>query len=75
MLSLKLAKSRQASMERMAQVNYDYLVEKMTDYYTLVDKGKNELPPFLKAKLAVENKKAAGHLDVLNQFKPGFCFN
>lgn len=51
----------------MAELNHDVNVQKMTDYYIVVDQGKCELSPITKAIIAVENKKAAGQFDELNQ--------
>lgn len=67
-MSTKLERSAKRSMRKMAQLNYDANVEFMTNYYIVVDQWKKcELSPITKAKIAVQNKMAAGQLDELNR--------
>lgn len=67
-MSTKLERNAKRSMRAMADLNYDANVQKMTDYYIVVDQWKKcELSPITKAKIAVQNKKAAGQFDELNQ--------
>lgn len=66
MTNLKLSAKR--SIRKMAQLNDDVNIERMTNYYIVVDQFKRgELSPITKAKIAVENKKAAGQFDELNK--------
>lgn len=51
----------------MAELNHDVNIQKMTDYYIVVDQGKCELSPITKAIIEVESKKEAGQFDELNQ--------
>lgn len=66
-MSKKLEYSRKNSMRKMAELNYDVNVKMMTNYFIAIDQCKTELSPITKAIIAVENKKAAGQLDKLNQ--------
>jgi len=66
-MSTKLEQSRKNSMRELADLNDDVNVRIMTDYFIVVDQGKTELSPITKAIIAVENKKAAGQMDELNQ--------
>ena len=66
-MSTQLEQSRTKSIEQMKQINLQDLILKMTDYFEVVDYGKVEVNPEQKARIAVENKRAAGQLDELNQ--------
>lgn len=67
-MSTKLERSAKKSMRKMAELNYNANIEFMTNYYIVVDQWKKcELSPITKAKIAVQNKMAAGQLDELNQ--------
>lgn len=66
-MSTKLERSAKRSMRAVADLNDDVNVRKMTDYYIVVDQGKCELSPITKAMIDIENKKAAGQFDELNQ--------
>lgn len=66
-MSTQLEQSRTKSIERMKEVNLQDLIQKMTDYFEVVDYGEVEVNPEQKARIAVENKRAAGQLDELNQ--------
>lgn len=66
-MSKLLERSAKNSMREMADLNGISLVRSLTDYYIAVDQCKCELSPLTKATIAVENKKAAGQLDRLNQ--------
>jgi len=66
-MSTKLEQSAKKSMRKMAELNHDVNVQKMTNYYIVVDQGKCELSPIAKAIIEVENKKEAGQFDELNQ--------
>lgn len=65
-MSKRLEISAKRSMRAMADLNEDANIRKMTDYYIVVDQGKCELSAITKAIVAVENKKAAGQIDELN---------
>ena len=66
-MAINLKQSRQTSIEKMKQANLQYLIDKMTAYYEEVDYGKVEVNPEAKARIFVENKKAAGQLNELNE--------
>jgi len=66
-MSIQLERSAKKSMRAMADLNEDVNIRKMTDYYIVVDQCKCELSPITKAIIEIENKKAAGQFDELNQ--------
>lgn len=62
----ELKRSREKSIQQIKEINYQYLVQKMADYFEIVDYGKTEISPFQKAELLVAQKKRAGFLDDFN---------
>jgi hypothetical protein len=68
-MSTNLEQSRQKSIEEMAAINKKEAINKLTQYYTDLEKmyGSNGVSPATLAEVAFSNKKAAGQLDELNQ--------
>lgn len=66
---INLKQSRLLSIERMAKINKQAAINKLTQYYIDIEKiyGFNGISPVKLAEIAFENKKAAGQLDELNR--------
>lgn len=69
MLNKVITNFQEKRRNKIATKNYSQLLEKMVNYHSVVSVGSDEREILVRAVVDIENKKAAGQIDELNQLK------
>jgi len=69
MLNKIITNFQEKRLKKEANKNYNQLVKNMVDYHEIINPEASESEVLIKAVIDIENKKAAGQLDELNQLK------
>lgn len=69
MLSKIVTSFQERRKKQIASKNYSKLLERMVNYHEVVSAKASEYEVLIRAVVDIENKRAAGEIDELNQLK------